>query len=290
MATAHVFGLGGNSIAGERVYGGPGYDPLEVEKNEASVVSVQFSMQNEFIQSFDLLHSTHLPDAPHKWHSQEWHNCTNPVNGAYCPINDAHYFATEFARWFKEQYKLPIYGTNPETTPLKLGVNYGKNIPSAFYDTNGTIYIGDGGQWFHNLAHSDIIAHEMCHAFTSQKQYSKLLYTGQAGGIQEAFSDMCAIVFQVFLTNHTSYTVGENLSKMSSAPMRFIDAPSKDGSSIEFLDDYKPTLDVHFSSGIFNKVHSISFPSYFLTLFLSFSLFDGGPRCFLMIIFPSCVN
>ncbi len=47
---------------------------------------------------------------------------------------------------------------------------------------------GDGASYFYPLVSLDVSAHEVSHGFIEQN--SNLIYSGQSGGINEAFSDM----------------------------------------------------------------------------------------------------
>lgn len=118
------------------------------------------------------------------------------------------------------------------------------------------IVIGDGDTQLTAPAQSTL-SHELSHNFT--RLHSNLVYNGQSGGINEAFSDMASIAMQDYLRKDFPwYWDGEDWSigreaTISGEPIRYMDYPTKDGHSIEHFDDYDDDLDVHLTSGIFNR-------------------------------------
>jgi Zn-dependent metalloprotease len=103
-------------------------------------------------------------------------------------------------------------------------------------------------------------AHEVSHGFTEQN--SKLMYWGQPGGLNESFSDMAAQAAEYYVTGHNQWQIGPEIMKFDNMALRYMDHPAKDCDlfglglpcSIEHVKDYTDALDVHFSSGIFNRV------------------------------------
>ncbi len=62
-------------------------------------------------------------------------------------------------------------------------------------------WFGNGGETFAALVSEDIISHELAHLYTAST--SDLQYFEQAGGINEAFSDITSIAFRDYL--HEKY-------------------------------------------------------------------------------------
>ena len=79
------------------------------------------------------------------------------------------------------------YNTAPLSFKLKMRVHYSRNYENAFWDGSQMTF-GDGATTFYPLVSLDVAAHEVSHGFTEQN--SGLVYSGQSGGINEAFSDM----------------------------------------------------------------------------------------------------
>ena len=65
---------------------------------------------------------------------------------------------------------------------------------------------GDGCNYLYPLVSQDVIAHELGHGITDR--YSDLYYSGQSGGINEAFSDMSGEVAELFSTDTNDWLVG----------------------------------------------------------------------------------
>ena len=109
-------------------------------------------------------------------------NTVKEINGAYSPLNDAHYFGNVVFDMYRNWYN-----TAPLTFKLKMRVHYSRNYENAFWDGSQMTF-GDGATTFYPLVSLDVAAHEVSHGFTEQN--SGLVYSGQSGGINEAFSDM----------------------------------------------------------------------------------------------------
>jgi hypothetical protein len=109
---------------------------------------------------------------------------------------------------------------------------------------------GDGGSTFYPLVALDVSSHEIAHGYTEQN--SNLTYDGQSGGINEAFSDMAGEAAEYFKDGSNDFDVGAQIFKGTGA-LRYMDNPTADGSSIDNASDYYDGLDVHYSSGVYNK-------------------------------------
>lgn len=168
----------------------------------------------------------------------------NYVNGAYSAENDAHYFGGVIFDMYNDWFN-----TSPLTFQLEMRVHYGSSYENAFWDGTGMTF-GDGGSTFYPLVSLDVSAHEVSHGFTEQN--SNLNYDGESGGINEAFSDMAGEAAEYYMKGENDWKVGAEIYKASGA-LRYMDQPSKDGASIDTADDYYNGLDVHYSSGVFNR-------------------------------------
>ncbi|CAH6898491.1 Neutral protease [Vibrio chagasii] len=166
------------------------------------------------------------------------------INGAYAPMNDAHYFGQRVFDMYKEWLN-----TRPIQQKLTMRVHYGSNYGNAFWDGQQMTF-GDGNQSMYPLATWDVIAHEVSHGFTEQN--SNLEYRGQSGGMNESFSDVAAAALSEYVHGSFNWKMGEHVMKYSPA-MRYFIQPSEDGMSIDHVNQYYNGIDVHHSSGIFNK-------------------------------------
>lgn len=173
-------------------------------------------------------------------------------NGGYSPLNDAHYYGHVVVDMFQTWYrKDPL-----DKKPIFLKTHYKRNYQNAIWTGEEAVF-GDGGEMFYPLTVLDVIAHEIGHGITSQS--SDLLYYGQSGALNEAFSDMTGAAAKFFLTGKVHHTMMKDAGKddYNWKYVRCMDKPRCDGNSIEHVKDYTFYLDVHYSSGVFNKVFAI---------------------------------
>ncbi|ETO92196.1 M4 family metallopeptidase [Legionella oakridgensis] len=188
---------------------------------------------------------------------------TGPVNYSFSPVNDTMFFAQQTIDMYQKAYgvETPL-GTD---LPIRAYTHLGE-MDNAFaiptIRVNGLlvahqqIVIGNG-DYFLTAPSQSVVAHELSHNFTELN--SGLLYEGQSGGINEAFSDMAAIALQDYLRKeYPWYWDGEDWSLGREAviggqPLRYMDDPTQDGRSIGHASDYSDDLNVHYSSGVFNK-------------------------------------
>ena len=100
----------------------------------------------------------------------------------------------------------------------------------------------------------------MSHGFT--QQHSGLAYWEQSGGLNESFSDMAAQAAEFYSMGHNSWEIGPEIFKKEGEALRYMDDPTKDcpanvepghWCSIGHMSQYRAGIDVHYTSGIFNK-------------------------------------
>ncbi|NQD35848.1 hemagglutinin [Permianibacter sp. IMCC34836] len=171
-------------------------------------------------------------------------NTVMQINGAYSPLNDAHYFGGVIFNMYSDWYN-----TAPLTFQLTMRVHYSSGYENAFWDGSQMTF-GDGASTFYPLVSLDVAAHEVSHGFTEQN--SNLTYSSQSGGINEAFSDIAGEAAEFYMRGTNDFLVGEQIFKSSGA-LRYMANPPQDGASIGNAADYYEGLDVHYSSGVYNK-------------------------------------
>jgi len=186
-----------------------------------------------------------------------WVSMGDSVNEAYSPINDAQHFGgvvrDMYRDWFGEA---PL--VNPDGSPMQLHMwtHYGTNYENAFWDGAEMVF-GDGDQYFYPFVVLDVTGHEISHGFT--EQHAGLQYTGQSGGMNEAFSDMAGEAVKSYDRGRNDFLVGEDMIKPATAQalgmpaLRDMCTPSRDGGSIDTAAGYYDGLDVHYSSGVYNR-------------------------------------
>jgi Zn-dependent metalloprotease/PKD repeat protein len=171
-------------------------------------------------------------------------NTFKTINGAYSPINDALQFGGVITNMY------PAYtGYNALSFQLVMRVHYSSSYENAFWD-GSTMSFGDGASTFYPLVNADVSGHEVSHGFT--EQHSNLTYSGQSGGMNEAFSDMGGEATEHYWKGSNDWLVGAEIFKGSGA-LRYMSNPPQDGGSIDDASDYYSGLDVHYSSGVYNK-------------------------------------
>ncbi|MBK6011480.1 M4 family metallopeptidase [Streptomyces sp. MBT53] len=135
--------------------------------------------------------------------------------------------------------------------------HYGSNYVNAFWsDTCFCMTYGDGSGNTHPLTALDVAAHEMTHGVTAAT--AGLTYSGESGGLNEATSDIfaAAVEFHENLpADVPDYLVGEKIDiNGNGTPLRYMDKPSKDGSSRDYWSSTLGSVDVHYSSGPANHL------------------------------------
>ncbi|CAM5269028.1 Peptidase OS=Rhodanobacter lindaniclasticus OX=75310 GN=B1991_14740 PE=3 SV=1 [Rhodanobacter lindaniclasticus] len=127
------------------------------------------------------------------------------------------------------------------------------NYENAFWD-GSAMYFGDGASTFYPLVSLDVTSHEISHGYTEQN--SGLEYTGQSGGMNEAYSDIAGEAAEYFDRGSADFLVGADIVKASAGigeALRYMCNPPQDGGSIDNAANYNSGLDVHYSSGVYNK-------------------------------------
>lgn len=187
-----------------------------------------------------------------------WNESFDSANQAFSPANDALYQAGQVLEVYSQVIETPML-KDPEGQAMMLNVHVHENMENAYWnDFDLDIHFGDGGDRFYPLVSLGIMAHELSHGFTSQN--SGLVYEGQSGGLNESFSDMAAKAAEFVMNKQNNWTIGEEISKDGTA-LRYMNNPRLDcigvprGSmcSIDNAKNYSPILDVHYTSGVFNK-------------------------------------
>ncbi|MER6155549.1 M4 family metallopeptidase [Streptomyces sp. NPDC001868] len=136
-------------------------------------------------------------------------------------------------------------------------VHYGNGYNNAFWDDSCfCMTYGDGdGNLLGPLVSLDVTGHEMSHGVTSAT--ADLTYSGEPGGLNEATSDIFGTLVEFHAANASDpgdWLVGEKIVRpgLGRPALRFMDRPSKDGSSVDCWSPSVGKLDVHYSSGVAN--------------------------------------
>jgi pseudolysin len=180
------------------------------------------------------------------------HDGYDRINGAYSPSNDALYIGGIIHEMYANWYGVEALGTLLNPKQLKMRVHYGEGFENAYWDGRQMTF-GDGGEEMYPLTVLSVGAHEVSHGFT--EQYSDLAYVGQSGGLNESFSDIAAQAIDYYKNSKNNWMIGLEIMKKNSGStaLRYMDTPRKDGKSIERADQYTKGMNVHYSSGVYNR-------------------------------------
>jgi PKD repeat protein len=229
-------GPGGNLKTGYYYYG-TDYPPFCVSEAGSTC-----TMDCTDVKTVDLNHGT-SGMTPFSYTCYE--NLHKEINGAYSPLNDAQFFGQVCFDMYMDWYGIPVLPFQ-----LTMRCHYGVDYENAFWD-GSTMTFGDGYTRFYPLVSLDVSCHEVSHGFTEFN--SGLMYLGQSGGINESFSDQAGESAEYYSRGTTDYMVGYEIFKDPNGAGRYMYDPPLDGYSIDHVDDYYSGMDVHYSSGVFNK-------------------------------------
>ncbi len=180
-------------------------------------------------------------------------NGYDKINGAFSPSNDALYSGNIIFDMYNTWYGMNPLEEQGKAKLLIMRVHFGVSYDNAFWDGEQMTF-GDGGLNLYPMVSLGVAAHEISHGFT--ERHSDLAYYGQSGAMNESFSDMAAQTAEYYANGSNDWTIGAELVKPKSGmtAFRFMDRPSRDGLSIDSADQYKPEMDVHHTSGVYNRL------------------------------------
>lgn len=239
LTHATATGPGGNQKTGEYYYG-TDYAALEVTQSGSTCY-----LQNNDVITYNLNHGTSggtlvsfgCPNSD-----------TDAINGAYSPVNDAHHFGGVVHDMYQA-----YTGAAPLNMQLRMNVHYKSNYENAFWN-GSSMNFGDGANTFYPLVSLDVTSHEISHGYTEQN--SGLEYSGMSGGMNEAYSDIAGEAAEYYDRGSNDFLVGADIVKASAGigeALRYMCNPPQDGGSIDNASDYTSSMDVHYTSGVYNK-------------------------------------
>ncbi len=229
-------GPGGNQKIGQYTYGTT-YGKFGVAINGSTC-----TMNYADCKTVDLNHGT-SGTTPFSYTC--YNNTHESINGGYCPMNDAQFFGQQIYNMYQAWYSLPVLPFQ-----LMMRCHYSNNYENAFWDGSSMTF-GDGYSTFYPLVCLDVSAHEVSHGFT--ENHSGLIYSSQSGGINESYSDLAGEAAKYYMRGNNDFMCGYDIFKAAGEALRYLYNPPLDGMSIDNVSEYYEGLDVHYSSGIFNK-------------------------------------
>jgi Zn-dependent metalloprotease len=249
-------GPGGNQKIGQYEYG-TDYPSFCVTVNGSTC-----TMNCTNVKTVDLNHGTSGSTA---YSYTCYRNTHESINGGYCPLNDGMYFGQVIYDMYQAWYGLPVL---PFQLTMKL--HYSTGYENAFWDGSSMTF-GDGASTFYPLCCLDVSAHEVSHGFT--ENHSNLTYSGQSGGINESYSDMAGEAAKYYMRGTNDFMCGYDIFKAAGEALRYLYNPPLDGVSIDHVSEYYSGLDVHYSSGVYNKAFYLIATSSGWTTRMAFNIF-----------------
>ena len=146
-------------------------------------------------------------------------------------------------------------GSASDVQTAAVDAEYGAEKTFAFYQSAfGRNGIWDNGKGARPLTSLDVAAHEMTHGVTTST--ANLILTQEARGLNESVSDIMATAVEFWANNASDkgdYLIGEKIDIFGTGePLRYLDRPSRDGSSPDCYSSAVAGLDEHFGAGPLN--------------------------------------
>jgi zinc metalloprotease ZmpA len=168
---------------------------------------------------------------------------------------DAHYGVAATWDYFKNVHVRD--GIFNDGKGAKSYVHVGNNWGNAAWYANA-MYYGDASGGLLPFTALDIAGHEMSHGVTQAT--SGLAYSGDAGGLNEATSDIFGSMVEFYAANGSDpgdYLIGEGIYPDSGTALRYMYDPNSDGN---YSYDCYPAagfggVDPHYSSGPANHFY-----------------------------------
>lgn len=270
LETVDGGGFGGNKKMGKLVYDGlPSHlAKLTISRDPAKQLCF---LKNSDVEVIDFREGKHAQFTCVKKNSEHndiyWDGEHHQVNEGYSPDNDVLYAGKIIHSLYRDWLQQSVLTRNAKAMPLIMVTHAptyddegNPNQDNAHWDPEEEkMYFGDGANAFYPLTSVDVAAHEISHGYTGQ--HAKLYYFNESGGMNESFSDMAAQAAEFYSYGHNSWMIGRDVTRNQEA-LRYFAEPTKDCNgrrpgnqcSIDHIRDYQPGMNVHFSSGIYNRM------------------------------------
>ena len=196
-------------------------------------------------------------------------------NGSFSPINDTWYILNDAVSFYED-----LAGESPISEKITIISHYwygsngqyvrsdDENSPSMFKNhiliSDGIHNDGSGSEYSYSFATSDILVHELTHAYTSKTGHSFEVMDGlrnSLGGWSEHFSDIMAEYYQFKTTGYTDLIHGADHLKCTisdpvcSTNVRDFKNPKYTNVSDAISGEYKGNIDdleIHIIANILN--------------------------------------
>jgi Zn-dependent metalloprotease len=267
-------GPGGNRKTGKYVFGKGVFPNFHI-----TVKGSTCRMDSANVRTVNLHQKEKESDRPFAFPC--FRNASDGINGGFSPANDSQMAGAVVFDLYKTWYQ-----TRPIPQQLVAHVHFGEAYEGAFWDGEA-MYFGGGADKYYPMVDLDVMGHEVSHGFTQEN--AALIYENQSGGINEAYSDMAGEAAEAFFVEKygepfavplQNFKVASHIIKPPAEARRFMCDPPRDGVSIDNLADYHDGMDVHHSSGIFNKAFCVLAKRQGWSVHKAFDLFVLANRSF----------
>lgn len=192
-----------------------------------------------------------------------WNGNHDQVDTTWSPSNDVMFGLDVAIQMYQDWYNLPVLQDSKGQLKF-IPVFVHDPITNAYWDEQGGYAVFGNSQDdpnYNPFTQLDTVVHEISHGFVTQ--HSHLRYTRQSGGMNEAFADMAGIAGEYYAYGKTDFLIGVGDVSAEGKALRYMDQPSKDCGkrkpgnkcSIDNFKQYFDGLNVHYSSGIYNRVY-----------------------------------
>lgn len=252
-------GFGGNVKTGKRSYDGlANHMPKLNIKRDSMTATCYLENDHVAIKRYSSNNVISYPcqTVDHHHNDVYWNGAFDAINGAYSPSNDMLFAGTAIYNMYDKWYNVVIMQNNK---PIRLKMIVHAQMANAYWDGQ-QVTLGDGNETMYPLTNIDIVSHEFGHAVTDQ--FSKLMFEGQSGAINEAFSDMAGTVAEFYIHGKNDWRIGADIFKAGDKAISYMDKPSKDcegrspgdNCSIDDASQYHAGMSVHYASGVFRRL------------------------------------
>ena len=213
---------------------------------------------------------------------------------AYSPNNDVFYFGDQNYTMLRA-YLPDVMQPWGDNLPIRMYTHVA-NLDNAFAispvnpapetdmndnNFNAQFVVGNGLNTNYPFSDAGTVGHELAHIFTAYA--ANLIYANQSGGINEAYSDITGKAYEDYVFRQYPWygeTWGGGLSIVlptvedKNSEYRHMNNPPLDGNSIDNLSKYVQGMNVHFSSGVFNKAFFLMVDGHGIDVVQGFKYFS----------------
>lgn len=258
-------GFGGNDNIGRLTYDGlfGHLSPLDFQRDDRQQLCYLQNTETKVIDT----RSGKVPvfSCQFTWPTHNnlyWNTTDDEANGGYSPNNDALYSRVIVDTMYKTWLNIPILVKNNQPMLVTMYVHDNSLGQNAYWE-NEAMHFGEGDNESYPVVAPSVVAHELSHGFT--EQHANLVYNGQSGGLNESYSDMADKAVEYFVYGKNNWEIDPELLKPGGQLLRWMDKPSTDcgkrkpgrNCSIDNASQYFKGLDVHYSSGVYNRAFTV---------------------------------